>query len=126
MSHGFRNFSMILGIPAMDSRTFSNFFSDLVIKIKDFKKQVLDLSRDVVRGKYIDYDFSFKNEEEIDVCVSYDGTWQKQGHISLHGIGIIIDILTGLVIDFEVLNKYCQDCVNSEGMIGKNTPEFRI
>ncbi|GBO43982.1 hypothetical protein AVEN_219740-1 [Araneus ventricosus] len=117
---------MILGIPAMDSRTFSNFLSDLVIKNKDFKKQVLDLSRDVVRGKYIDCDSSLENQEVIDVCVSYDGTWQNRGHTSLHGIGIVIDILTGLVIDFEVLSKFCQDCVNSEGMLGKNTPEFRI
>ncbi|GBN05241.1 hypothetical protein AVEN_135342-1 [Araneus ventricosus] len=119
-------FSMILGIPAMDSRTFSNFLSDLVIKNKDFKKQVLDLSRDVVRGKYIDCESSLENEEVIDVCVSYDGTCQKRGHTSLDAIGIVIDILTGLVIDFEVLSKYCQDCVNSEGMLGKNTPEFRI
>ncbi|GBN26354.1 hypothetical protein AVEN_233389-1 [Araneus ventricosus] len=119
-------FSMILGIPAMDSRTFSNFLSDLVIKNKDFKKQVLDLSRDAVRGKYIDCNSSLKNGEVIDVCVSYDGTWQKRGHTSLHGIGIVIDILTGLIIDFDVFIKYCQDCLNSEGMLGKNTPEFRI
>ncbi|GBM60324.1 hypothetical protein AVEN_108111-1 [Araneus ventricosus] len=97
-----------------------------IIKNKDFKKQVLDLSRDVVRGKYIDCDSSLENEEVIDVCVSYDGTWGKRGHTSLHGIGIVIDILTGLVIDFEVLSKYCHDCVNSEGMLCKNTPEFRI
>ncbi|GBM98279.1 hypothetical protein AVEN_168803-1 [Araneus ventricosus] len=79
-------FSMILGIPAMDSRTFSNLLSDLVIKNKDFKKQVLDLSRDVVRGKYIDCDSSLQTEEVIYVCVSYDGTWQKRDHTSLHGI----------------------------------------
>ncbi|GBL96416.1 hypothetical protein AVEN_43730-1 [Araneus ventricosus] len=77
-------FSMILGIPAMDSRTFSIFLSDLVAKNKDFKKQVLDLSRDVVRGKYIDCDSSLENEEVIDVCVSYDGACQKRGHTSLH------------------------------------------
>ncbi|GBN08750.1 hypothetical protein AVEN_134407-1 [Araneus ventricosus] len=70
-----------------------------------WEKQVLDLSRDVVRGKYIDCDSSLENEEIIDVCVSYDGTWQKRGHTSLHGIGIIIDILTGLVIYFEVLSN---------------------
>ncbi|GBN05239.1 hypothetical protein AVEN_135341-1 [Araneus ventricosus] len=87
----------------MDSRTFSNFLSDLVIKNKDFKKQVLDLSRDVVRGKYIDCESSLENEEVIDVCVSYDGTCQKRGHTSLDAIGIVIDILSGLVIDFEVL-----------------------
>ena len=31
----------------------------------------------------------------LDVAVSYDGTWQKRGHQSLHGVGIAIDIVTG-------------------------------
>ncbi|GBM44160.1 hypothetical protein AVEN_257107-1 [Araneus ventricosus] len=66
----FETFSMILGIPAMDSRTFSNFLSDLVIKNKDFRTQVLDLSRDVVRGKYIDCDSSLENEESSDFILS--------------------------------------------------------
>ncbi|GFX75719.1 uncharacterized protein TNCV_2082301 [Trichonephila clavipes] len=49
--------------------------------------------------------------EIIDVSVSYDGTWQKRGHTSNLGLGIIIDILSGLVLDFEVLSKYCHNCV---------------
>ena len=37
--------------------------------------------------------------------VSYDGTWQKRGHSSHNGIAI--DILTGYVVDFEVLANLC-------------------
>ena len=31
----------------------------------------------------------------LDIAVFYDGTWQKRGHQSLHGVGIAIDIVTG-------------------------------
>lgn len=50
----------------------------------------------------------------IDISVSYDGTWQKRGFTSLFGVGISINVLTGLVIDYEVLSKYCHACKMTE------------
>lgn len=38
-----------------------------------------------------------------DISVSYDGTWQKKGHTSRSGMGAIIDVATGLVVDFHVI-----------------------
>lgn len=49
----------------------------------------------------------------IDNCVSYDSTWQKHGHTSLYGIGIVIEVVTGLVVDLEILSKY-HECISSE------------
>ncbi|XP_076454221.1 uncharacterized protein LOC143289180 [Babylonia areolata] len=46
----------------------------------------------------------------VDVTVSFDGTWHKRGFTSNYGVGIIIDVMTGLVLDFEVLSKHCQAC----------------
>lgn len=34
-----------------------------------------------------------------------------RGHTLLYGIGIVIDVATNLVIDFEVLSKYCPECI---------------
>ena len=34
----------------------------------------------------------------INITVSYKGTWHKRGHTSLYGIGIVTDVVTGLVI----------------------------
>ncbi|GFW05073.1 uncharacterized protein TNCV_598671 [Trichonephila clavipes] len=62
----------------------------------------------------------------IDVSVSYDGTWQKRGHTSNIGLGIIIDILSGLVLDFEVLSKYCHNCVVAGRDMGVDSAEFHI
>lgn len=45
--------------------------------------------------------------------VSYDGAWQKRFRGSKIGVGFIIDTLTGLAIDFEVLSNYCFGCRNA-------------
>ncbi|GFX55032.1 uncharacterized protein TNCV_2305551 [Trichonephila clavipes] len=71
--------------------------------------------------------YSLQNRDEIiDVSVSYDGTWQKRGHTSNLGLGIIIDILSGLVLDFEVLSKYCHNCVVAGRDMGVDSAEFHI
>ncbi|XP_070178777.1 uncharacterized protein [Littorina saxatilis] len=46
----------------------------------------------------------------VDVWVSFDGTWHKRGFTSNYGVGIVIDVHTGLVLDFIVLSKYCHAC----------------
>ena len=46
----------------------------------------------------------------VDITISFDGTWHKRGFTSNYGVGIVIDVSTGLVLDFEVLSKYCQAC----------------
>ena len=46
----------------------------------------------------------------IDMSVSFDITWQKPGFTYLIGVGVGIDVLTGLVIDYDVLTKYCHAC----------------
>ena len=53
-------------------------------------------------------------EEIIDQVVSFDGTWQKRGFTSHNGAGIIIDVLAGLVLDFEVLSNFWERCMKSE------------
>jgi hypothetical protein len=42
--------------------------------------------------------------------VGFDGAWQKRFRGSHIGIGFIIDTLTGLVIDMEVLSTHCFGC----------------
>lgn len=45
-----------------------------------------------------------------DIGVSFDGTWHIKGHSSTVGICFCIDALTGLVVDFVVLSKFCAEC----------------
>lgn len=46
----------------------------------------------------------------LDIAVSYDGTWPKRGHSSHIGASFIIEIETGLVIDFETMCNFCRIC----------------
>ncbi|GFY06771.1 hypothetical protein TNCV_2203041 [Trichonephila clavipes] len=43
-----------------------------------------------------------KNDKDIvDIGVSYDGSWLIRGHTSNIGVGCVIDLLTGFVINYE-------------------------
>ena len=46
----------------------------------------------------------------LDIGVTFDGSWQKRGHSSHDGMASVIDIVTGLPIDFEVLSNFCLKC----------------
>ena len=46
----------------------------------------------------------------LDVAVSFDGAWQRRGHASHNGFASVIDLLTGLPIDYEVLCNFCFKC----------------
>lgn len=55
--------------------------------------------------------------------MSYDGSWQKRGFTSKDGIGCIIEVITGLVVDYEVLSKYCV-CERKKTEITEESDEF--
>ena len=58
------------------------------------------------------------------ITVSFDGTWQKQSHASMHGVAAVIDVVTGLVVDFEVLSMYCHSCSCKKPQLGADSPAF--
>lgn len=60
-------------------------------------------SAEKVRQKYQDLGCAFRN---IDVI--YDGTWITRGHTSHVGVGCVIELYSGLVLDHCVLYNYCQ------------------
>ena len=46
----------------------------------------------------------------IDISASFDGTCRKRGFTSLYGVSISTDVLTGYIVDYVVLSKYCHAC----------------
>ena len=85
----------------------------------------LHKTREQIRQAYADVDPELAEllredaDAVINIGVSFDGTWQKRGFTSHYGIGICIDILTGLVIDFEVLSSYCHACVLKQSAVNE-------
>ncbi|GFV38258.1 uncharacterized protein TNCV_178781 [Trichonephila clavipes] len=119
-------FSSVLNMPTMDRKTFAKYMHNLSVKNKEVKKKMLEMSCQAAREARAKVDACLKNQEKIDVSVSYDGTWQKRRHTSNLGLGKTIDVLSELVLDFEVLSKYCQNCVVTGRDMGIDSAEFHI
>ena len=65
-----------------------------------------------------------KDDDTVDISISYDGSWLTRGHSSLVGVGAVIELFTGLVLDFHVVSKYCQACTMMVSQLGKDSDEF--
>ncbi|GBM49384.1 hypothetical protein AVEN_32515-1 [Araneus ventricosus] len=94
---------------------------------QSYKDDVLQVSLKIIRQKHNELASpSDKNEDIIDITVSYDGTWQKRGHTSLYCIAIVADILTVVVIDYEILSKYCPEYTTAKRDLGEHNVDFSI
>ena len=65
---------------------------------------------EAVRAYYCEMDKSLGPDSIIPIVVSFDGTWHKRGHSSHYGVGVIIELHTGLVLDSHVVSNYCMKC----------------
>ncbi len=119
-------FSMILGTPSMDKKTFNRCMHNICSQNKTLKFEMLTLSHQTIRNAHILADPALESKEVLDISVTYDGTWQKRGHTSNLGVFCVMDIRSNLVVDFEVLSKYCQECVISARDLGSNSAEHKI
>ena len=63
-----------------------------------------------VRAEVLEANPDLDPHDILDVAVSYDGTWHKRGFVSNHGMGVVISMDMGEVLDREVLSKFCQAC----------------
>lgn len=52
-------------------------------------------------------------EESADTTVVIDGSWQKRGFSSLHGVVTATSLLSGKVLDVQTYSKYCTGCNKS-------------
>ena len=65
------------------------------------------------------------SDEVINIGVSFDGRWLTRGYRSKYGIGVVIDVVTEHVIDYEVLCNYCQQCTAKAKTLGMDTVNYR-
>ncbi|GFV78992.1 uncharacterized protein TNCV_4347511 [Trichonephila clavipes] len=71
--------------------------------------------------------FGSKNDKDIvDIGVSYDRSWLTSGHTSNIGVGCVIDLLTGFVIEYAVMSKRCGECEQTKFALEEDSTEFRI
>lgn len=63
-------------------------------------------------------------KKTIHIAVSHDGSWLKRGFSSKYWIGRVIEVITGLVTDYDVLSKYCRVCEKKKAETNEVSEEF--
>ncbi|GFW74113.1 integrase catalytic domain-containing protein [Trichonephila clavipes] len=84
-----------------------------------YRKSLNDV-RSQVKGVYQ------SNSAITDVDVTFDGTWLTWGHSSKIDVGCVIDLLTGFVMDFEIMSKRCNECEHAKSGLRENSEEFHL
>ena len=67
----------------------------------------------------------FYDSEDDGICdvgISADGTWRRRGYSSLYGVVSGISLVTGKVLDVEVMSKVCRECTSWSGK--EDTEEY--
>ena len=115
-----------LDMPSLHHKTFGKHARAVCDASKLAVTRVFASVADVVRRAYCDLDSTIGNDDIVDMTVSFDGSWMTRGHKSLYGIGCVVDVMTGLVLDMAVLSLYCQRCAYASRRLGgKATAAFQ-
>ncbi|GFU67946.1 uncharacterized protein TNCV_1364901 [Trichonephila clavipes] len=62
------------------------------------------------------------NSDITDINVTFDGTWLTRGHSSQIGVGYMINLPTGFVMDFEIMSKRCVNTQNLAALARGEVP----
>jgi hypothetical protein len=96
-----------------------------VSALYDAHKKVVDEQLQQARDKV----FSHYCSDETDVAeiaVSFDGTWSKRGYTANFGVGFVVSVETGEVLDFDFESKICKACESTKKDLGEDSPEYDI
>lgn len=107
-------FCLTMGMRSMCSSAFY----DKCDYINAAGRKGVDLSLKQIRAKvvasYRELDPSLVGKDVIDIAVSFDGSWQTRGFSSKTGTACVVDLLTGYIVDFVVLSKFCHSCARAK------------
>ncbi|GFO09344.1 hypothetical protein PoB_003584900 [Plakobranchus ocellatus] len=116
IGHGqLQRFSEAMDMPGMSERAFRGHFNFIHTKCDIQKNAILSAARDRVRAVYQSDCVEAFHGDILDVAVSFDGTWGKRGYTSKTGAGAVIEVRTGLVIDYHICSLHCQLCSVNKG-----------
>ena len=80
-------------------------------KFERYCKVLLDGLKEVAEGSMLNAAREAKiMEAGSDVTGVFDGSWQKRGHSSLHGVVTVTSFISGKVLDVVSYSKYCSGC----------------
>ena len=108
----------------LSSPAYQAIQSRLNISSKEAIDKASRTAREAIVAAYNEVGIIPDSDGILNIGVSYDGSWHKRGHSSHTGIGVVIDLLTGLPIDFEVLSNFCIKCQFAPPKSGENYKDW--
>ena len=96
------------------SKNYNTLQLEVLAAAKEKVKEVLDQTLEAVKKRYVPDDKGIYN-----INIIFDGSWQKRGHMSKLAVGAAIEADTSFVIDYETVNKYCEQCTKKENALAK-------
>ena len=110
-----RDWTGMMNIPSCpNKKPYHSSKDKLLTGSKETFQETAKQSVDIIRSKYAEIGVMPDKDGILDIAVSYDGTWQRRGggvHSSHNGAGAVIDLLTGLPLDYEILCNCCHQCL---------------
>ncbi|GFO27487.1 hypothetical protein PoB_005399200 [Plakobranchus ocellatus] len=117
----FNNFCQHMDMPGLHHSSFNKHAKDIYDERDTIADSVSTTALEIINEAYKN------NERDEDGCmqiaVSFDGSWLTRGHKSMIGIGCVVEVLTGLVLDSHVMSQHCQICATTGENKRKESPE---
>ncbi|KAE8742809.1 hypothetical protein FOCC_FOCC011667 [Frankliniella occidentalis] len=118
-------FCSAMGMNSLEHSAFYLHMHRLQEETKEIREKILEESRAAVHAAYIELDSTLEDQPLLELTISIDGSWHRRGHTSLYGFVAAIDVLTGLVVDFEILSKFCLMCSLAATQHGEDSEEYK-
>ena len=115
---GLVKFSGVLNMPLPMSK---NAYRGIVKSLESAAEHVAERSMAVAASETKE-NYEAEIDGVADIGVSGDGTWRKRGFKSSIGIHTIMSIVSGKILDIEIMSKECRACLINKRKEG--TPEF--
>ena len=116
-----RKFFGVLNMPGyMSSRTYEKYSRRLCAAAEEEAYASMKAAgEEVVRLHTEDPSLAKATADGmVGTTVTCDGTWHKRGFTSLHGVVVVISLVTGQVLDYVTLSKTCTECKKWEKRAG--------
>lgn len=107
---GLSRLSAGMGTKEMSANTYAKCANYLYDEMEVFYNEQQLVAKTYVKKLYEKEGIEKDSDGVLNIDVSFDGTWLTRGHKSNIGATFVIDIPSGLALDFEVLSNFCRPC----------------
>ena len=113
----FADFTGVMGMPPPSQKKswYDHMKSINTVVECEFEKEIKEAG-ERLRAELKDAESKTEDEEQdsvFDIAVSFDGSWHHRGFTSSHGVGVVMSVDTGDVLDAVALSKDCSVCLNN-------------